>query len=101
LKPHPALTKEPVWCFVLTQSVDLVPGDEYQLAILDSVGDGMRSVGLFPGDEYQLAILDFVGDGMRCGYGGRSGSLYPTVDDANMIIMSSNVVPVIGSAKIM
>jgi hypothetical protein len=86
---------------LLSQAVGLVPGKEYELAILDSVGDGMRSVGLVPGDEYQLAILDFVGDGMRCGYGDRSDSLYPTVDDANMIITSSNIVPVMGSTKIM
>jgi hypothetical protein len=29
----------------------------------------MRSDGLVPGDEYQLDILYSVGDGMRCGYG--------------------------------
>jgi hypothetical protein len=82
---------------VVSQSIGLVPGDVYQRVILDSVGDGMRSVGLVPGDEYQLGILDFVGDGMRCGYGDRSGTLYTTVDDADMLITSSSVMLVMGA----
>jgi hypothetical protein len=37
-----------------------------------------QSVGVVPGDEYQLVVLDSVGDGMCCGYG--DGSAAATVD---------------------
>jgi hypothetical protein len=33
-----------------------------------------QSVGLDPGDEHQLVILSSVGDGMCCGYGDGDGS---------------------------
>ena len=49
-----------------------------------------ESVGLVPGDEYQLVILDSVGDGMCCAYGEGSIALYATVDDIDVLITSSN-----------
>jgi uncharacterized protein (DUF779 family) len=58
-----------------------------------------QSVGLVPGDEYQLVILDSVDDGMSCGYGDGSAALYTTVDDSDVLITSSNGVPVMISTK--
>jgi hypothetical protein len=49
-----------------------------------------ESVGLVPGDEYQLVILDSVGDGMCCANGEGSIALYATVDDTDVLITSSN-----------
>jgi hypothetical protein len=49
-----------------------------------------ESVGLVPGDEYQLVILDSVGDGMCCAFGEGSIALYETVDDTDVLITSSN-----------
>jgi hypothetical protein len=45
-----------------------------------------QSVGLVPGDEYQLVILASVGDGMCYGYGDGSVELYATVDDSDVLI---------------
>ncbi len=46
-----------------------------------------QSVCLVPDDEYQLVVLDSVGDGMCCGYGDGSATLYQlTVDDSNVLI---------------
>jgi hypothetical protein len=49
-----------------------------------------ESVGLVPGDEYQLVILDSVGDGMCCANGEGSIALYATIDDTDVLITSSN-----------
>ncbi len=49
-----------------------------------------ESVGLVPGDEYQLVILDSVGDGMCCANGEGSIALYVTIDDTDVLITSSN-----------
>jgi hypothetical protein len=49
-----------------------------------------ESVDLVPGDEYQLVILDSIGDGMCCAYGEGSIALYATVDDTDALITSSN-----------
>jgi trypsin len=49
-----------------------------------------QSVGLVPNNEYQLVILDSVGDGMCCGYGDGSIALYAVVDDSDVLITSSN-----------
>jgi hypothetical protein len=35
-----------------------------------------QPVGLVPDEEYQRVILDSVGDGTFCGYGDRSAALY-------------------------
>jgi hypothetical protein len=48
------------------------------------------SVSLVAGDEYQLVIIDSVGDGMCCGYGDRSIALYAVVDNSDVLITSSN-----------
>jgi trypsin len=48
------------------------------------------AVVLVPGDEYQLIILDSVGDGMCCASGEGSIALYATVDDTDVLITSSN-----------
>ncbi len=61
----------------------------------------LQSIGLVPGDEYQLVILDSVDDGMCYGYGDGSAALYATVDDSDLFITSSNVVPVMNSTKSM
>jgi hypothetical protein len=53
-----------------------------------------QSIGSVLG-EYQLVILDSVGDGMRYGYGDVSAALCATVDDFDVLITSSNSVPVI------
>jgi hypothetical protein len=45
-----------------------------------------QSAGLVPGDEYQLAIPDSVGDGMCCCYGDESDSLYATADNSDVLI---------------
>jgi trypsin len=47
------------------------------------------AVVLVPGDEYQLIILDSVGDGMCCAYGEGSIALYATVDDTDVLLTSS------------
>jgi hypothetical protein len=60
------------FCYVLSQSIDLVPGVEYQLVIPDSVGDGMC---------------------WGCGDG--SASRYAPVDDSDVLITSINGVLVI------
>jgi trypsin len=49
-----------------------------------------ESVGLVPGDEYQLVILDSIGDGMCCGFGEGSIALYETVGGTDVLITSSN-----------
>jgi trypsin len=49
-----------------------------------------ESVGLVPGDEYQLVILDSVGDGMCCAFGEGSIALYATVDGMDELITSSS-----------
>jgi trypsin len=49
-----------------------------------------QPVDLIPGDEYQLVIIDTAGDGMCCDYGEGSIALYATVDDADVLITSSN-----------
>jgi trypsin len=49
-----------------------------------------ESVGLVPGDEYQLVILDSVGDGMCCFFGEGSIALYATVDGMDELITSSS-----------
>jgi hypothetical protein len=49
-----------------------------------------QPVDLIPGDEYQLVILDSAGDGMCCDYGEGSIALYATVNDADVLITSSN-----------
>jgi hypothetical protein len=49
-----------------------------------------ESIGLVPGDEYQLVILDSADDGMCCAYGEGSIALYATVDDTDVLITSSN-----------
>jgi hypothetical protein len=41
-----------------------------------------QCVGLVPGDEYQLVILDSVDHGMCCGYGDGSAALYTTAVDS-------------------
>jgi hypothetical protein len=38
-------------------------------------------IGLIPGDEYQLVILDSVGDGMCCGYRDAFATLHATAND--------------------
>ena len=54
----------------------------------------LQSDGVVPGNEYQLVILDSVGDGMCCGYGDGSAALYATADDFNVLIYTSgNSVP--------
>ena len=59
-----------------------------------------QSVCLVPDDEYQLVVLDSVGDGMCCGYGDGSATLYQlTVDDSNVLITSSNGRLVMSSTK--
>jgi hypothetical protein len=60
-----------------------------------------RSVGFVPGDEYQLVILGSVGDAMCCGYGDGSAALNATVNDSGVLITSSNGVPVMSSTKSM
>ena len=60
-----------------------------------------QSVGLVPGDEFQLIILDSVGNGMYWGYGDGSATLYSTVDDSDLLITASNGVPVMNSTKSM
>jgi hypothetical protein len=64
------------FCYLLSQSVGLVPRDEYQLLILDSVGSGICRV---------------------CG--GRSAAIYATVNECNGLITSGNGVPVMSSTK--
>jgi hypothetical protein len=51
-----------------------------------------KSAGLVPGDEYQLVILDSVGDGMYYdyGYGDGSAALYATVDDPDVLMTARN-----------
>jgi trypsin len=49
-----------------------------------------QSVNLIPGDEYELVILDLHGDGMCCAYGKGSIALYATVDEVDVLITSSN-----------
>jgi hypothetical protein len=49
-----------------------------------------QSVGLAPGGEYQLVILDSVGDGMCCAFGEGSIALYATVDGMDELITSSS-----------
>lgn len=49
-----------------------------------------EAVGLVPSDEYQLVILDSVGDGMCCAFGKGSIALYATVDDTDVLITSSS-----------
>ena len=44
-----------------------------------------QSVGLVPGDEYQLVILDSMGDGMCCAFGEGSIALYETVQDIDIL----------------
>ena len=44
-----------------------------------------ESVGLVPGDEYQLVILDSMGDGMCCAFGEGSIALYETVQDIDIL----------------
>jgi hypothetical protein len=60
-----------------------------------------QSVGLDPGDEYQFMILDSVGDGMCCGSGDESSALYPIVDASNVLLAASNGAPVRSSTKSM
>jgi hypothetical protein len=49
-----------------------------------------QSIDLVPNDEYQLVILDSFGDGICCGYGDGSIALYAVVDDSDVLITSSN-----------
>jgi trypsin len=49
-----------------------------------------ESVDLVPGDEYQLVILDSAGDGMCCAFGEGLIALYATVDDMDVLITSSS-----------
>jgi hypothetical protein len=45
-----------------------------------------QSVCLVPGDEYRLVILASVGDGLCSGYGDGSTALYAAVDDSYVLI---------------
>ena len=49
-----------------------------------------QSVGLVPGDDYQVVILDSIGDGMCLRYGDGSLTLYATADDSELLVTSSN-----------
>jgi hypothetical protein len=49
-----------------------------------------QSVGLVPGDDYQIVILDSIGDGMCLGYGYGSLTLYATADDSELLVTLSN-----------
>jgi hypothetical protein len=49
-----------------------------------------RAVDLIAGDEYELEIIDSVGDGMCCLYGEGSINLYATVDRVDALLTSSN-----------
>jgi hypothetical protein len=49
-----------------------------------------ESVGLVAGDEYQLVILDSSGDGMCCAFGEGSIALYATVDGMDELVTSSS-----------
>jgi hypothetical protein len=82
LLPRPALTKLLAFTYLSLQSVSLVPDDEHQLVIQDSVAGGMRcgyygdgSAALFAAVDdsnthYRLVIHDSVAGDMRCGYHG-------------------------------
>jgi hypothetical protein len=47
-------------------------------------------VGLVPGDEYELVLLDTAGDGMCCAFGEGAITLYGTVQDTDVLITSSS-----------
>jgi hypothetical protein len=60
-----------------------------------------QSVDLVSGDEHQLAILDSGGDGMSCGYRDGLDALSATVDDSSdELITTSNGVPVMSTKSI-
>jgi hypothetical protein len=61
----------------------------------------LQSIGLVPGGEYQLVILESIGDVMCCGYGDGSAALYATADDSDLLITSCNSVPVMNDPKSM
>jgi hypothetical protein len=52
-----------------------------------------------PGDEYQLVIPDSIDDGMCCSYGDASAAFYATADDSDVLISSSNGVTVMSLLK--
>jgi hypothetical protein len=58
-----------------------------------------QSVDFVSGDEHQLVILDSGGDGMCCGYRDGLDALYATVDDSDELITTSNGVPVMSPTK--
>jgi hypothetical protein len=58
-----------------------------------------QSIGLVPGVQCQLAILDSVGDGVCWAYRDGSAALYAT--DSDVLVTSINGVLVISSTKSM
>jgi hypothetical protein len=49
-----------------------------------------QSIRLVPGDDYQVVILDSIGDGMCLGYRVASLTLYATADDSELLVTSSS-----------
>jgi hypothetical protein len=72
LLPRPALTKLLAFTYLSLQSVSLVPDDEHQLVIQDSVAGGMRCGYYGDGSAalFAAVIHDSVAGEMRCGYHG-------------------------------
>jgi hypothetical protein len=64
---------------------------EYGFDEVDTEGLSLsQSVNLIPGQEYRLAVRDSVGDGIYCDYGEGAIAVYATVDGVEEVLASTD-----------